>query len=152
SATPVPAAQALELSTRLRVLTGTNVGIGGFIITGTEPKQVLVRGIGPSLSASGVPNPLANPALRLSPQGGYPVISNDNWRDTQEAAIIATGLAPTNDLESAILVTLMPGQYTAVLLDINNGTVVALVEVYDLGQPANSKLANVSTRGFICTG
>jgi photosystem II stability/assembly factor-like uncharacterized protein len=152
SATPLPAAQALELSTRLRVLTGTNLGIAGFIITGTEPKQVLVRGIGPSLSAFGVPNPLADPALRLSPQGGYPVTSNDNWRDTQEAAIIATGLAPTNDLESAILVTLMPGQYTAVLLDIHNGTGVALVEVYDLGQAANSKLANISTRGFVSTG
>jgi hypothetical protein len=128
------------------VQTGDNVGIGGFIITGTAPKQVLVRGIGPSLTAFGVPDALADPVLELAG------ITNDNWMDTQGPAILATGLAPTNDLESAILVTLNPGQYTAILKGKNNGTGVGLVEVYDLAQAVASKLANLSTRAFVSTG
>ena len=131
--------------------TGDNVGIGGFIITGTAPKQVLLRAIGPSLTQFGVPNVLADPTLDLRGSNGALILANDNWKDTQQAAITATGLAPTNDLESAILVTLAPGAYTAVMKGNSNTTGVGLVEVYDLG-PATSKLANISTRAFVGTG
>ena len=145
-------AQALNVSTRVRVLTDANVGIGGFIITGTDPVMVLLRGIGPSLSMFGVPNPLTDPTLELHGPSGFTTVTNDNWKDTQQAVIMATGLAPTNDFESAILATLMPGQYTGILKGKNNGVGVGLVEAYDLSQAANSKLGNISTRGFVSTG
>jgi hypothetical protein len=152
--TATPAAQAINLSTRMRVQTGDNVGIGGFIITGNAPKQVLLRGIGPSLASAGIPTPLADPVMELHGPAGFTTIVNDNWRDdTLSGPIIqATGLGPTNDLESAILVTLNPGAYTAILKGKNNTTGVALVEVYDLAQPVASKLANISTRAFVGTG
>ena len=96
-----------NISTRLAVETGDNVLIGGFIVTGTQPKKVIVRAIGPSLKANGVPvaGKLANPTLELNGPGGL-IASNDDWRSTQEADIIASGLPPTNDLESAIIATL----------------------------------------------
>ena len=97
------------------VQTGDNVGIGGFIVTGSAPKQVLIRAIGPSLTGFGVPNPLADPVLELNGPTGFITITNDNWKDTQQAAIKATGIPPTNDLESAILATLPPGNYTAIV-------------------------------------
>ena len=128
------------------VQTGDNVGIGGFIITGTAPKQVLLRGIGPSLTGFGVPDALADPVLEF---GSF---TNDNWMDTQGPAILATGLAPTNDLESAILVTLSPGQYSAILKGKNNSTGVGSVEVYDLSAAAPAKLGNISTRALVSTG
>lgn len=140
----------LNISTRLNVLTGDNVLIGGFIIDGTAAKQVIVRAIGPSLGNFGVPNPLADPTLELHASDGS-VISNDNWKDTQQAEIEAIGFAPTNDLESAILATLEPGAYTAIVRGTNGGTGVGLVETYDLDQAAGS-LANISTRGFVDTG
>jgi hypothetical protein len=132
------------------------VGIGGFIITGNAPKEVLLRGIGPSLTAAGIPNVLADPVLELHGSGGFITVINNNWRDTQEVAIQATGIPPVNDLEAAILATLDPGTYTAIVR--GNGTTaadrsgVALVEVYDLDQAADSKLANLSTRAFVSTG
>ena len=135
----------------MRVETGDRVGIGGFIVTGSAPKHVIIRAIGPSLTAFGVPDALADPVLELHGPAGFTTITNDNWRDTQEAEIIATGVPPTNDLESAILVTLPPGPYTAIVSGKNNTTGVALVEVYDLS-PAASKLANISTRAFVSTG
>ena len=116
----------------MRVQIGDNVGIGGFIITGTAPKHVLLRAIGPSLSQLGVPNVLADPVLELHGQGAFVTITNDNWRDTQEAEIMATGLQPTNDLESAVVMTLRPGNYTGLVRGNNNGTGVGLVEVYAL--------------------
>jgi hypothetical protein len=134
------------------VLTNDSVGIGGFIITGTEAKQVLLRGIGPSLSQFNVPNPLADPVLELHGPNGFTTIINDNWMDTQGAAIQATGLAPANALESAILASLSPGAYTGILKGQNNGVGVGLVEVYDVSQAAASKLGNISTRGFVSTG
>ena len=152
---PTPAAQPLNLSTRLRVQTGDNVGIGGFIITGTAPKHVLLRAIGPSLTQFGVPDALADPVMELhGPFGVFVTITNDNWRDdpAQEALILATGIAPTNNLESAIDATLVPGNYTAVVRGKNNTTGVALVEVYDLDRNALSKLGNISSRAFVGAG
>ena len=151
--TPIPAAQAINLSTRMRVQAGTNVGIGGFIITGTAPKHVLLRAIGPSLGTAGVPDALADPVLELHGTGSFVTINCDNWRDDpdQEAAIIATGIPPTNDLEAAIDATLEPGAYTAVVRGKNETAGVALIEVYDLG-PTEGKLADISTRAFVETG
>ena len=138
----------------MRVQTGANVGIGGFIITGTGPKHVLLRAIGPSLTGSGVPNVLADPVLELHGPGAFVTITNDNWRDdpVQEAAIIATGIPPTNDFESAIDTTLNPGAYTAIVRGKNNTSGVALIEVYDLSPAVPAKLANISTRAFVSTG
>jgi hypothetical protein len=134
------------------VQTGDSVGIGGIIITGNiKTKRVIFRAIGPSLTRFGVPNALADPVLELHGPAGFTTIINDNWRDTQAAEIIATGLAPTDDLESAIVVTLAPGPYTAIVRGKNNTTGVALVEAYDL-TPANGKLGNISTRAFVNTG
>jgi hypothetical protein len=136
----------------MRVETGDKVGIGGFIVTGTVPKPVIVRAIGPSLASFGIPNVMADPVLELHGLNGFTTITNNDWRDTQEAAIQATGIPPTNDLESAIVATLSPGAYTAVLRGNGDTSGVALVEVYDLDMSANSKLANISTRAFVSTG
>lgn len=155
----LPAAQALNLSTRMRVQTGDNVGIAGFIVTGNAAKRVLVRAIGPSLIIDF--NRLEDPVLELHdgcdaeiciPELIFPTIINDNWRDTQEAEILATGIPPTNDFESAIVVTLIPGAYTAVIRGRNNTSGRGLVEVYDLNPGVPAKLANVSTRAFVSTG
>ena len=153
--TPTPAGvtHAQNLSTRLRVETGNGVGVGGFIVTGTDPVPVLIRGIGPSLAKFGVPNPLADPVLELHGSGGFITITNNNWRDDQEQQIIDTGIPPTNDLESAIVATLPPGSYTAILKGLANGTGAGLVEIYDLSMGGGtSKLANISTRAFVSTG
>jgi hypothetical protein len=151
---PTPAAQAVNFSTRMRVQTGDNVGIGGFIITGTVPKHVLIRAIGPSLTQFGVPDVLADPVLELHGPGTFVTTTNDNWKDdpVQEALIKATGIPPTNDLESVIEARLDPGAYTAVVRGKNNTTGVGLVEVYDLDTEVSSKLANISTRAFVSTG
>jgi len=112
------------------VQTGDNVMIGGFVIEGTEPKTVLIRANGPSLAAFGVQGALANPRLQLN-SGQTVVASNDDWQSASNAsAIQATGLAPTNPLESAILMTLNPGAYTAIVSGVNGGTGVGIVEVF----------------------
>lgn len=121
-----------NISTRGLVSTGDNVMIGGAIILGNTPANVLIRGIGPSLAGSGIPNPLPDPTLELHDSNGALLASNDNWRSDQEAEIIATTIPPTNDLESAILQTLAPGLYTAILRGKNNSTGVAVVEAYQL--------------------
>jgi hypothetical protein len=132
---------------------GDNVSIGGFVVTGTQPKKVIVRAIGPSLPVAGK---LADPTLELHGPGGALIAFNDNWRDTQETEIDATSVAPPNDFESAIVATLPATPtglgYTAVMHGANNTTGVALVEVYDLDPGADSKLANISTRGQVQTG
>jgi hypothetical protein len=153
SPTPVPA-QALNLSTRMRVQSGDNVGIGGFIIAGSDPKHVLIRAIGPSLTNFGVNDPLSNPVLELHGPETFVTITNDDWRDdpVQETLIEASGIPPTNDLESAIDARLVPGAYTAVVLGKDGAAGVALVEVYDLNPEASSRLANVSTRAFAGMG
>ena len=148
---PVPAPQFLNISTRLAVGTGDNVLIGGFILTGTEAKPVMLRGIGPSLGAIGVPGFLADPTIELHKPDGT-VVTNNNWRDTQEQEIIDTGIPPTDDLEAAIVATLDPGAYTCVLRGTNAATGVGLVEAYELVDYTASELANISTRGLVQTG
>jgi hypothetical protein len=156
TASPSPsAAQALNISTRLRVETGNNVLIGGFIITGNAPKNVAVRGIGPSLAALGVSDALADPTLELRAANGTLLVQNDNWQDDAASAaqLTALGLALQNPNESGLVATLNPGaSYTAILAGKNGGTGVGLVEVYDTNQAADSQLANISTRGFVQTG
>jgi hypothetical protein len=148
--TPTPISQAINLSTRMHVQTGDNVGIGGWIVAGSASKRVLIRAIGPSLSGSGVGGAMADPVLELHGPGGFVTITNDNWRDTQEAEIQATGIPPTNDFESAIAATLAPGSYTGVVRGHGDTTGIALVEVYDL-DPTVGNLANISTRAFAGT-
>ena len=143
-----PPRSLLNISTRMQVLTSDKVLIGGFIVSGTEAKRVIIRGIGPSLT--GVGTTLPDPMLELH-QGSATIAYNDDWRANQ-IEVEGTGLAPTNDRESAIVSTLNPGAYTAVLKGKNDGTGVGVVEVYDLNQTASSKLANISTRGFVDTG
>jgi uncharacterized delta-60 repeat protein len=162
-------ATAINLSTRAQVLsccvensegsgplvpTGGDPAIEGFIITGSAPKHVLIRAIGPSLSGLGVPGTLADPVLELHGPGTFATIRNDNWRDDpeQEGQILATGLHPTDDRESTIDATLDPGAYTAVISGQNGTGGVALVEIYDLDEEPGSKLANISTRAFVGTG
>ncbi len=139
-----------NISTRLRVETGDNVLIGGFIITGTQPKKVIVRGIGPSLPLSGA---LTDPILELRNSSGALIAVNDNWRSDQEAEIIATTIPPSNDLESAVVATLPAGNaaYTAIVRGVNNGTGIGLVEAYDLNRTIDSKLGNIATRGLVQT-
>lgn len=140
-----------NISTRLRVETGDNVLIGGFIVPGNQAKRVVIRAIGPSLPFS---DKLANPTLELHGPNGL-IESNDNWVDSlNKQAIIDTAIAPTNDLESAILATLSANNagYTAIVRGVNNGTGIGLVEVYDLNRAVDSELANISTRGFVQTG
>jgi hypothetical protein len=125
-------AQLFNISTRGRVGQGEDVLIAGFISRGAESLNTLLRGIGPSLSGFGVTSPLADPVLTLFDRNGNVLASNDNWRSTQEAAITATGLAPSSDAEAAILTTLPAGEYTAILSGAGNSTGVGLVEVYNL--------------------
>ena len=142
----------LNISTRLLVQTADNVGIGGFIINGTDPKKVILRAIGPSLTELGVPGALQDPTLELHDETGAMIAFDDNWKDTQQSVIQATGLAPGDDRESAIVQTLAPATYTAIVLGSGGTSGVALVEAYDLDPGANSKLVNISTRGFVSTG
>ena len=143
-------ARLLNISTRARIQTDDNVLIGGFIITGLLPKQVIIRAIGPSLGAN-VPGRLDDPTLELFQQGNpVPIASNDDWKEN-EAQVQATTLAPTNDRESALLRTLPPGAYTAIVRGKNRASGIGLVEIYDLGD-VTSTLANLSTRGFVETG
>ncbi|MFN2621414.1 MAG: plastocyanin/azurin family copper-binding protein [Chthoniobacterales bacterium] len=140
-----------NISTRLPVQAGDNVLIAGFIVTGTQPKKVIVRGIGPSLSFSGA---LADPFLELHDGSGQLLESNDNWIDSpNKQAIIDSTIPPANDLESAIVGTLPAtgAGYTAILRGVNNGTGIGVVEAYDLDRTVDSKLANISTRGLVQT-
>jgi sugar lactone lactonase YvrE len=148
-----PTGQLTNISTRASVQTGEGVTIGGFIVTGTDNKTVVLRGLGPTLSqppfnVSGV---LADPTLQLFDGSGHPLWFNDNWKDTQQAQIQAAGLAPPNDLESAILQVLPPGNYTAILSGKSGTTGIGLVEVYDVSPGVFAELTNVSTRGFVGT-
>ncbi len=141
-----------NISTRVNVQNGQSVSIGGFIIGGNVPKQVIVRAIGPSLTKAGVEGALADPVLELRDSSGNLLQANDNWQDTQEQIIRDTTLAPSHNLESAIVSSLPPGAYTAVMNGRNNTTGIGLVEIYDLQRAPSSKLANISTRGLVGTG
>jgi hypothetical protein len=141
-----------NLSARAHIFTGERILITGFIIQGSENKTFLIRGIGPSLSAFGVPSALADPTLSLLDHTGALIAANDNWKSTQQAQIQATGLAPPNDLDAAILVTLSPGAYTAFLQGKAMTTGIALAEVYDVDPNANAQPTNTSARAFVGTG
>jgi len=130
-----------NISTRSLVETGDDVMIAGFIVQGTQPKNVIIRAIGPELSQYGVPNPLADPTLELHNGNGVLIASNDNWQHTIIGGIITSdqvqniedsGHAPKDASESAIIAKLPPGNYTAIVRGVNNITGVALVELYDL--------------------
>ena len=150
---PPPPGRLGNISTRAFVETGDNVVIGGFIITGSGQKRVIVRAIGPSLVNHGITNPLQNPTLELHDHTGAVIASNDNWMNSpNKQEIIDSGLAPSNNLESAILTSLNPGAYTAIVRGVNNGTGITLVEGYDLNPTAGSKLGNLSTRALVQTG
>ena len=146
-----PPGKLLNISTRMRVQTGDAVLICGFIITGTEPKTIVIRGIGPSLGALGVTGALQNPTLTLF-QGDTQLEMNDDWHETNADEKRATGLQPVFSTEAAILRTLAPGSYTAIVRGKNDTSGIGIVEVYDLSATSDSKLANVSTRGFVETG
>jgi parallel beta-helix repeat protein len=140
----------LNISTRVRVEAGDNVLIAGFIIDGTQPKRLILRACGPSM---GVLGGLANPEIELRNSAGQLLAANDDWKQAaNRQEITNSSLAPTNDAESAILTTLAPGAYTAVVTGVDNATGIGLVEVYDLGAGAEAKLANISTRGFVQSG
>lgn len=124
--------QIVNISTRGNVLSGDNVMIGGFIIGGDQPSKVIVRAIGPSLARSGVAGALADPVLELHSGNGSLIFTNNDWRSSQEDQIIASTIPPSNDKESAIVATLQPGNYTAIVRGGNNTNGVALVEVYSL--------------------
>jgi hypothetical protein len=143
-----PAVHLANISTRLVVGTGNNVLIAGFIITGNQPKRVVVRGLGPLLPVS---ENLSDPTLELHDSSGG-TVGNDNWRDTQQEELILTTIAPINDYECAIVKSLNPGNYTAILAGKGGTTGIGLVEVYDLDLTVDSKLANISTRGFVDQG
>jgi hypothetical protein len=140
--------QLVNISTRVVVGTDDQVGIAGFIIRGSKTKKVLIRGIGPS---SGVTGALANPFLELRDANNGLIASNDDWQTATEAAeITATGAAPTNNLEAAMIRTLDPGKnYTAILKGSGGATGIGLVEVFDLEVDSGPDLANISTRGNV---
>lgn len=142
----------LNISTRAHVGTGDDVLIAGFVATGTDAKTVMIRALGPSLVNAGLPNALLDPKLTLHDQTGAVIATNDDWKSAQFAAIQASGLAPSDDREAAILMTLSPGAYTAIESGKNSTTGIGLVEVYDVDQTGNAKVANISTRGSVGGG
>ena len=149
---PISPPHPINLSTRMRVRTNDEIGIGGFIVTGDAPQTVLVRAIGPSLGSFGIQETLADPVLELHGSGAFATVTNDNWKESQESEIRATGIAPAHELESAILATLTPGTYTAIVRGNRNTIGTALVEVYDLDPGIDSRLANLSTRAYCSSG
>jgi len=139
----------VNISTRMTVGAGENQAIAGFIISGSASKDLVVRALGPSLGQFGVPGVLADPALEIHDQSGAIIATNHNWQETQKEALELSGLAPQNDAEAAIRITLPPGSYTAVMSSETGMSGVGLVELYDLSAGPDSKFANISTRGFV---
>jgi hypothetical protein len=134
---------------------GNNVLIGGFIITGNATKNVVLRGLGPSLTGSGISDALADPTLELRGANSSLIMANDDWQDdpTQAAQLTAVGLGLQNAKESGIAATLAPGNaYTAILAGKNQTTGIGLVEIYDINAAVDAQLANISTRGLVQTG
>lgn len=149
SANP-PQANLANISTRAAVGTGENVLIGGFVIRGSA-KRVLIRALGPSLIPFGVANAITDPQITLQ-QGQTVIASNDNWKSSQQADIQATGFAPSNDSEAALITTLQPGSYTPIISGVGGATGVSIVEVYELNTNESPQLINISTRGRVGTG
>jgi hypothetical protein len=151
NATPASSRLA-NISTRLNVGVNDDVLIGGFIVRGPDTKKVILRALGPSLTGAGVIGAMADPTLELHDSTGATIATNDNWQaSAQVSEIRASGLAPTNPFESAIVATLQPGNYTAIVRGANNTTGIALVECYELDSTA-TRLVNVSTRGQVGVG
>ena len=151
---PTPPRRRLaNIATRVNVQGGQNDGIAGFIKRNAATKRVLVRALGPS---TGVGGGLQDPVIKIFDSTGAQIATNDNWRTTQQAEISASGLAPTNDKEAAVIINLAGTaartNYTAVLSGANGGTGIGLVEVYDLDAESFADLGNVATRGFVGTG
>jgi hypothetical protein len=150
--TPTPKQGLVNISTRLHSEAGDNGLFGGFIITGNARKRVIIRALGPSL---GIPGTIVDPVLTLTNSQGFEVYNND-WRENEQA-VQATGIPPADDVESAIVADLNPGQYTAIVDDKGTRSGIALVEIYDLGPPDGdtggaAKLAELSSRGPVRTG
>jgi glucose/arabinose dehydrogenase len=149
------ASQPLNISVRSRVGTGNDVMISGFIITGSAAKKVILRALGPSLQQANVPDPLPDPFLELRAGDSSLLTSNNNWKENtpaQQQDITNNQLAPSNDSESAIVATLQPGTYTAIIRGQGNNTGVGLLEVYDVDRTTTSRLANISGRASVQTG
>jgi hypothetical protein len=147
----------MDLSTRGTTYTGNNVLIGGFIVQGSQPAQLVVRCLAFSLASFGVPNALGDSVIELYDANRNLIASNDDWFTSSDAETISSyHRDPPNSIESALLVTLNPGNYTAIVKSFSNAqqsatTGVALFEVYDL-RNSGSRLGNVSTRGLVGTG
>jgi hypothetical protein len=153
--TPTPAnVQLLNISGRVLAQGGDKVGIGGFIISGTTNKKVILRAIGPSLQSGNTPVPgrLDDPRLELRASDGTLLQSNDSWRSTQEQEIFNSGLAPSDNREAAIIASLPPGQYTAIISGANNSNGIGLVEIYDLEATLPGELGNLAVRADVKTG
>jgi hypothetical protein len=146
----MPPVRMANISTRAAIGVAENVSIGGFIVQGANPKDVLIRAIGPSLSQFGVSGALVDPTLELHDASGNLLLFNDNWKDSQEQAISETGLAPRDGRESAIRITLDPGSYTAIVAGKGNTSGIGLTEIYEV-QQSGSRLPNISTRGSVGT-
>jgi hypothetical protein len=160
--TPTPGRVA-NVSTRLPVGTGDNALFGGFIVVGPDgsTKKIIVRALGPFLSQFGVTDALANPTLEIRDGSNTVVATNNDWKNTQVGGIIAgdqaaeisgSGLAPSNDLESAIIAHLAPGRYTAVVRGVNDSVGTGIVDAFDMSADSAARLANVATRGLIQPG
>jgi len=145
-----------NIATRAQVGTGDRVLIGGFIVSGTDPKRIIVRGRGPSLLGfPGITDPLHDPIIELynSTPGAPPIAINDDWQTPNGTEIAGTGLAPSHPLESAIVRSLVPGNYSVILRDKDTSAArLGIVEVFDIAPASNSRLANLSSRGFVGTG
>jgi hypothetical protein len=150
SPTPASPSRLVNLSTRMRVGTGENVLIGGFIIQGDVKKKVLLRALGPSLGAQGIAGALQDPQMTLLDSTGAVLQTNDNWQSGPDASdVAATGIPPTDPREAAIVARLVPGSYTVVVSGVNNTTGIAMVENYTLDTYEGSHVANISTRGYV---
>lgn len=142
-----------NISTRLQVGLNSDVLIGGFIIKGTSPKRIVVRGIGPSLAAVGLTGVLADPVIELHDQSGAIIAQNDNWQSSDlRVDLIGSGVAPGDPKEAALIALLNPGNYTAVVQGAGGGTGIGLVEAFDLDGSKQSTLANIATRGKTLAG
>lgn len=145
-----PVTGLANLSSRIRIETGDKALFGGFVVTGTDPKRIILRALGPSLP---IPGKLADPVLELHNSSGAILETNDNWMESaNKQAIIDSSIPPGNTLESAIVRVLPPAAYTAIVRGVNDGTGIGTIELYDLDASAASALANISARGFVQAG